>query len=80
MIIMIGKNILFSLITSSVITVLVYLFNRDKYKENENISEIITLFVISSIVVFIGKVCTSDTNVYEGNSSVTKSVSNKCPF
>jgi hypothetical protein len=79
---MIINNILFSLVTSSFITLFVYLFNRDKYKDNKNINDLIIIFIVSFIVNFIGKICIyeKDTNIPSIVGSNMKEVNNVCPF
>ena len=79
---MIINNILFSLVTSSFIILFLYLFNRDKYKDNKNINDLIIIFIVSFIVNFIGKICIyeKDTNIPSIVGSNMKEVNNVCPF
>tara|TARA_Y100000590_G_C15299696_1_gene855814 strand:- start:408 stop:641 length:234 start_codon:yes stop_codon:yes gene_type:complete len=72
---MLENNLIFSLVLSSIITGLYYLFsnkNNDKYNEMKN--NLILLFGISFIVTFLLKICIAkDNKISSGENLLTHS-------
>ena len=75
----------FSLIVSTIITVITYVATREKIKseqeQKDKVNDMVILFIVSMVVIMFAKICFSE---YSTKSpSVAKAVDSKggqCPF
>ena len=80
---MLDSDIGFSLIVSSVITVIIYFVTRGKNKteqeQKDKLNDTVILFVITTVVVLFGKLCLSD-NTSTVLVKVNEAKGSQCPF
>ena len=80
---MLDNDIGFSLVVSSVITTIVYFVTREKNKtkqeQKDKFNDTIIVFVITLIVVLLGKLCLGD-NTSTALVKVNDIKGGQCPF
>lgn len=86
---MLGFSLKISILSSSLITLILYIMNRGKYKSMDNeefYQELLALFIVSFCVIMFITVCmkyTVTNNISEMNTGSVvrpKNTNNKCPF
>ena len=74
----------FSLISSTIITLITYIATRGKNKsdqeQKDKLNDMIILFVISFMVVMFGKLCLGDDPKASSGATVVEGKGGQCPF